>query len=575
MLRSTVAILLVAFLSFTFRLSDPDHGLPCDPEPDLYTLRQVETLREDGLLDRYLAGWKYPMLFSTITAALPWRQVDPPRDAPLQEHLDAASTPHRWLRLVMGIIAALAAPLTVVYARRFTGLEAATLAGLFVATSGMHLWMSVQARPHAPTATMVLLALIACARWFEKRRPLDALLAGLAVGGAGAALHSGLAACIPWGVCALAVLWRQRLRALPWVLLSAAIVLAFVVWAYGLEPHEPRDWYVREQAHLDAAGDDDPHFAFGGHLLRFDIFNGGGFYVLWDGMRALDPTLGLATLFGSIALAFASMRASLRKRVDVPGLICTAAFFTPFMLVFGAYELSYWRFFLPVVPIFALLASAGMVYAVRGVGLSPAARGALYGIALAVPMVVSQRIAWLVSEPTAHARVAERLEDQLAGSQKSAALLNVRPLCDWTPESILTKTPDSSPNRWLSYQIRRLEEWPDGTPPSTAAFPIDPLARLTILRADDPPSAAAKWVANTGHDLIALSTTWYLPHDTRFRGPELTAWRTALEREGWVRTDVVEPLAGSADGFAVPKLEVPALFRRSALGERYEIYERP
>ena len=574
MYRSLLAVVLVALLSGVLRLSDTDHGLPCDPEPDLYTLRQVETLRSDGLLDRYLAGWKYPMLFSSITAALPWEQSDPPREAALEEHHDAASTPHRWLRLVMGVIAALAAPLTVLYARRFTGLEAATLAGLFVATSGMHTWMSVQARPHAPTATMVLLALIASARWMEKRRALDALLAGLAVGGAGAALHSGLAACIPWSVAALVVLWRDRLRALPWVALSAALVLAFVVWAYGLEPHEPRDWYVKEQEYLNAAGDDDPHFAFGGHLLRFDIFNGMGFFVLWDGMRALDPVLGLAALFGSIVLAIASIRPSLRSRANVPGLVSTAAFFVPFMVVFGAYELSYWRFFLPVVPIFALLASAGLVIAARGIGLSPLVRRVVYALVLLFPLATSARIAWLVSEPTAHAIVGEKLERKLEASGKSAALLNVLPLCAWTPASILNKTPDTSPNRWLSYQIRRLEDWPEGTPPSIAAIPVDPLARLAILRAEDPPAAATEWVQNTEHDVIALSTTWYLPHDTRFRGPELTAWRTALEREGWELTDVVEPLAGSADGFAIPKLEIPTLFRRTALGERYEVYER-
>lgn len=575
MSRTLLAVLLVALLSAALRLSNIDHGLPCDPEPDLYTVRQVETLREDGLTDRYLAGWKYPLLFATVTAALPWEELSPPREAPLADHHAAAVQAHHWTRIVTAIIAALSAPLTVLFGLRFLSLGSATLAGLFVATSGMHVWMSFQARPHAPTVTVVLLALMACTRWIDRRRAIDALLAGLAVGAAGAALHSGLSAAIPWALAGLVVTRREGLRSLPWTVLSGALVLALVVWAYGLEPHEPRDWYVQEQSYIKAKEIAGTHFAFGGHLLRWDIFNGHGFSVLVQGLRLLDPVLGVATLLGIVALLASAFRSDAREGADRAAWLVTAGLFVPFMAVFGLYELSYWRFFLPVVPVFAIVAAAGIHRLGTTLGLSGRGQAALALAVLAFPLATSVRLAWLTHQTTTHERVGTLLKEKLEGGERSALLLMVRPLPYWAPKSVILATSPTSPNRWLRYQTKCLADWTQGLPEMVAAREVDPMQRLAILRAKSPEAAVAKALDTAPEDIVALSTTWHLAHDSSFRLPELDAWRNALNERGWRRTDVVAPLQTENAKGDIPKIELLSLFRRAALGDRYEIYERP
>lgn len=570
-----IALLLVTLVSAGLRLTSPSHGLPCDPEPDLFTLRQVETLREDGLFDRRLAGWKYPMLFSTMTAALPWENVDPPRDAPLEAHLEAASTAHVWTRHVTGLIAVLAAPLTVLLALRFLGLGAAALAGLFMATSGMHVWMSVQARPHAPATTMVLLALLACIRWAHHRRPHQAVIAGIMVGLSGAALHSGLSAALPWGVAALIVLRRDKLRSLPWVALSLGIALAFVVWAYGLEPHEPRDWHVREQSLIEKQNLENTHMAFGGHLLLWKVFNGRGFLALGEGLRSLDPVLGVLAVLGGLVLLTRLGSRAVRARVDGPALWLAAAVFVPLIGVFGVYELSYWRFFLPALPALALLAAGGLAFVGNALGLSPTKRWVGAGLCLVLPLAVSGKIAALVASPTSHGMLAERAAAEAAETGGGVLLLNVLPLPAWAPTDVIQGAAKTSPNRWLHYQRRRLEAWPEGPPSPLDARAVDGTTRIKVLRAPEPSQAAALYLGETDAKVFALSTCWPLPADEKFRSPELDAWRRALETTGWERRHVVAPKRRGKNERVVPKLMIPALFSRVALGLSFEVWVRP
>ncbi len=573
--RLLAALLLVTVVSAGLRLTSPRHGLPCDPEPDLYTLRQVETLREKGLLDRGLAGWKYPLLFSTITAALPWENVDPPLEAPLEQHLDAASTAHVWTRYVTAIIATLAALLTVLLALRFVGLGAATLAGLLMATSGMHVWMSVQARPHAPATTMVLFALLACLRWTDRRRPLDAIFSGIAVGLAGAALHSGLSAMLPWAVAALIVLHRDKLRALPWIGISLAIALAFVVWAYGLEPHEPHDWHMREQQQIEKSHLENTHMAFGGHLLLWKAFNGRGFLALGEGLRSLDPVLGALGVIGGLLLLVRLGSRSVRSRVDGRALLLTLALFAPLIGVFGIYELSYWRFFLPALPAFALLGAGGLAFAANALGLSRTQRLVGAALVLALPLAVSGKIAALVASPTSHRMLTDSTIEELREPGSSALLLNVRPLPAWTPLDVLEEEVKTSRNRWIAYQGRRMNEWSGAKHKPLHARSVAATSRLQVLRAPRPSEAAARYLSKTEADVMALSTCWPLPTDDTFRTPELKAWRAALEAEGWVRKHVIAPKQSGKNEGVMPKLMIPSLFSRVALGLSYEVWARP
>lgn len=515
------------------------------------------------------------MLFSTITAALPWENVDPPREAPLEEHLTAASTAHLWTRYVTALIAVLAAPLTVLLALRLLGLGAATLAGLFIATSGMHVWMSVQARPHAPTTTMVLLALLACMRWADRRRPHHAIVAGVAVGLAGAALHSGLSAALPWAVAALIVARREKLRSLPWIALSLGIAFAFVVWAYGLEPHEPRDWHVQEQKLIEKLKLENTHMAFGGHLLLWKVFNGRGFLALGEGLRSLDPVLGVLGVLGGLTFLVRLGSRSVRSRVDGRVLLLVGAAFVPLIGVFGVYELSYWRFFLPALPAFALLASGGLALVANALRLSTIQRLAGAGLCLALPLAVSGKIAQLVASPTSHVTVTDRTIEEVSGTGGRALLLNVLPLPAWTPADVVLSAAKTSPHRWVHYQRRRLEAWPEGLPNPLDARSVAPTTRLKVLRASDPNLVAARYLGETDASVFALSTCWSLPGDEKFRSPELDAWRGALEETGWVRKHVISPKRRGENERVVSKLKIPSLFSRSALGLSFEVWVRP
>jgi len=583
-------LVAVTALAAALRLTAPDHGLPSDAEPDIYTVRHVERLREEGLGDRYLAGWKYPLLVGAVTAALPWSADGPDADAPLDRHLHAAGASIRWTRYVSVTLAILAAPLTLLLALRFLGPGGAVLASLFVATSGLHTWMSVQARPHAPTAALVVLAVLASARWIERGRARDALLAGIAAGLSGAALHSGLVGGLAFGAAAVCVLARRRAASLPSVALAGAIALGLVVWAYGLEPHEPRDWHVRETEYLERVGADDDHVAFGGHLMRSDMFNGRGFLALLDAFRRLDPVLGLLATLGLVAaLARLAVRRTL-DAVDRSALITTAAAAVPFLAVFGLYELTYDRFFLPLYPVFAVLAALACVRASERVGLRGRTGRVLASAAvLALPLATSGRIAWLVARPTTH----DLVHAAVAGEGAAPALLvDVPPLHDWTDEALALRVPPTHPNRWLTYQARRLAEW-GSLPPGLAATPsfADPppgaAAALARVRAATDEAAragaeeaAAEAVADhlraSAYRTVVLSTTWHNEPAAALREPALAAWRSGLRAAGFELTGTIAPIPGDdapREG-TVAEPALPRLLRRRALGDRCEVWTR-
>jgi len=574
MRRATLAaVTAVTLFAAGLRLTAPFHGLPCDAEPDIYTVRQVERLRSEGLTDRYLAGWRYPLLFGTLTAALPWEAPDPDREAPLADHLRSASAAHRWTRLVCAVASIAAVPLTLLLALRFMGLGGATLAALLLATSGLHTWMSVQARPHAPTAAVVVLALLACARWFERGRTRDGVLAGVAVGLSATALHSGAIAGIPLALVGAILLIRRGPRTLVGSLAAGVLALAFVVWGYGLEPHEPRDWYTREAALFEQAGVDTHHVPFGGHLMRDDLFNGRGFSVLFQGFRELDPILGAAACLGLLVALVGLLVPRVRRAVDGAGATVVAATFVPFLLVFGLYELSYDRFFLPIYPLFALLGALGLQALAGAFGLGR--RGRVIGatLVLALPALTSSRIAWLVTQPSAHTLVTEAVRAELDGTARSAALAIVEPVSDWSPERLVSIVPPMSPNRWLTYQRRRLDEW-GSLPLGLDAVPVALDAGRALAPDPTRSEKLTEFLLATSHDVLVLATSWHNHTGTQIRTAEVADWRAALEAAGWQKTQTIAPVRRHEVEGCVPFVDLPSLFRRTSLGDRHDIYER-
>jgi 4-amino-4-deoxy-L-arabinose transferase-like glycosyltransferase len=85
-------------------------------------------------------------------------------------------------RLISGIIGAATVPLVYLFVRRNFGVLTALTAASLLAAFHFHLFISRQAQNNITCAFFVILSLWLLDRVIEKRRPIDALLAGLAIG---------------------------------------------------------------------------------------------------------------------------------------------------------------------------------------------------------------------------------------------------------------------------------------------------------------------------------------------------------------------------------------------------------
>ncbi len=307
-----VAVLALTLVALWLRLSTIAFALPCQQEPDPHILGQIETLAQAEVSDRDLFFTSiYPHLIarlSLVTGAGPVSGA--PLDAPLEEHLRAASALHVHVRSVVAWLSVLLIPATYWLCRLFQARGAALFAAALAATSLMSLQFGQQARPHAAVASFVVLALAAAVQLRRHPSALSFASFGLSFGLALACLTNA-AAVVLAALPAYAL--RERVGGLRrWLDPLALIPLALVALSFKLF------WpFLFVAAPPDAAASSGaPEVApSSGPLVRFVLFGAlfglGVLGVVVDWLRERSsPRLRIGALALTLvgALLLASMR---------------------------------------------------------------------------------------------------------------------------------------------------------------------------------------------------------------------------------------------------------------------------
>ncbi len=369
-----IVCIALTFLALAVRLPGIGHGLPMALEPDCKIPHQVEVLRRgDGsvLTDREVR-W-YPLLLAHLARQWPAPSSVLP-DAGIEQHLVAAAAPQLQVRFTIAMLAALMAPATYLLAALFLERRWALVAGLASAFSLLSVNFSQQSRPHAAAAAIFAWTLLALVRL---RRRSDVLTRGLAGGALGLALgclQSALA-LLPAVVVAE---WLRRTHQRRWldarllVLIAPAVssVLFFYPYEFAGKPLPP-------QSGAESSGIDQ-----GGHLLFLEAFDFGGARTVVRALWSYEPALLVATLVGVAVWIVTRLRAhespapndDFTRRRDLWVLLAFAA---PYTLALLAYNRSYERFVLPLVPLMACVAA----YALRALAQRLPARSAASGFA--------------------------------------------------------------------------------------------------------------------------------------------------------------------------------------------------
>lgn len=402
-------------LAGVLRLRGADHCLPHFLEPDPNISVQLQLLESGAENPRAVFGWEsYPHVLvqaaNLATDPLP----KPALDAPLEEHLAAASDPILRIRLVSAALSILMVLGTLLLARQLMGPGWTWVAGGLAATSLLAVHFAPQARPHAAAAAFVALALAAAAALATRpslwRYVLTGALAALALG----TLQSAVALGPP---LLAAHLLAQRGRparghlALLVFLASAALsVVLFYPFFLDAPVESPSSG-----ARLDSG-----LLVQGGHKVMLDLFNGGGIPVLLNAFAGWEPALCLGTL---LALGLGAAGLLRRRALPRPAALVLLAYALPYGLVIALYARSYERFLLPLVPCFAVLSAHGLQqFAAQG----PRARRVAAILALLL-LGGSGAIAWRLTELRVRPSTIAQAQDWLLARATPAT-----PLV-WTP----------------------------------------------------------------------------------------------------------------------------------------------
>ncbi len=390
--------LLVCGLLFTaallLRLQGLDALLPHHPEADAWIVEQTIRLSDaetSGETRPTIQG-KYPLLLADVVRAIDGDQTrafDAARTP--EEHRAAASAPFLAARRVLALLSALAAPLTYLLARSFMKRPAASLAGAWVATSLLHVSLSVQARPHAPLATFCVLTLLLAIQAARSRGPWWLIPLALASAFATGTLQSGALTILPAIVATVLVVKRDPRAGVVAATISALLAVGVLLRAYPIDlgarvgSAPPQATAAEEVVVIGepSGSEDEPATVrLHSHRIQLDRFRGKGTLVFGQALIRSDPLLALMAALGALGL----LRKGRWRPTTQEGWI-VASFAIPFLACFAAYDLSYPRFFVPLLPIVALLAAR-----------SPARRVAAWGL-LIVSLATSARFAWLRTQP--------------------------------------------------------------------------------------------------------------------------------------------------------------------------------
>ncbi len=387
-----VALGLLTWLPRTIGI---DYLLPHQPEPDAQIVLQAREFRT-GQMELEFIRSTYPHLLARLLSLFPSAACEHPLEpAFLHCHLRAAAAPFLQARHLCALLSALAVPLTYFLARRWLGVYGALLASALLATSLLHVSLSQQARPHGPFATAVALCLLTALQLREDGRVRSYIAFGLALGVAIGTLHTA-AFVVLLGPAALLLRNRSSERptalriAIP-IALSAAAALAF--WPFLYEPSPEGEWREGESYRFP-------------HRVERNWFDAGGFaknaQFLWD----YDPLIAALVLVALVAV-LVQRRNILRN----PNTLLAMVFALPYVTLIGAFQKTFPRFLLPLLPCLVIAAAYPLdLWVSRLRGRAGWWVGALGAVAvLGFPAYVSGRLLWLHSQPDTLENIATQI----------------------------------------------------------------------------------------------------------------------------------------------------------------------
>ncbi|MFN0008083.1 MAG: glycosyltransferase family 39 protein [Planctomycetota bacterium] len=480
------ALVLLAILTLgalLLRGSGIDHLLPEVMNRDgLVVVRQVEHFRAGGPVPDNAAWWyaSYPHLMARVAAVLPAAAVPHEGARSLEEHLELARAPWIELRWISILFSILAVPGTYLLARRFLDRGGALFAAALIATSLHHVCLSIQEKPHAASASLVLLALIAALRLRRKPDLRSYLLCGATAALSIAMLHSGVVALLP---IAGAFLLRERKppRASAWWILAVLAIAAAAVRAfYPFFFEAIRDPIPETMA---AAGPDAAGFA--GKIAAG--LRGAPLGRLLLAIFALDPLL---VVLGTAGVALGCARRRLHR--DLAVLLALAL---PTLIVLALFRGTLVRFFLPLYPLLACAGGYAFVCArdqlsPRASALGPALAAAL----VAIPLTPAFHFARIRREPGPLREASRWVVEHVDPGETIVVVPNVDLALPTTPDAISLNALQPWRTIWTEYLADVHSEdlegvrWPiliepGRRPESRREFGSDPLGYLRRYRA--------------------------------------------------------------------------------------------
>ncbi len=414
----------LALLALALRVPGVGHGLPVALEPDCKIPHQVEVLRrgDDSWRTDREVRW-YPLLLAHLANQWPApRKVLP--DATLEQHLVAAAAPQVQVRFTVALLAALMAPAAYLLAALFMERRWALVAGLACAFSLLSVNFSQQSRPHAAAAAIFAWTLLALVRLRKRSDVVSRGLAGGALGLSLGCLQSALALLPALLAAELLRRTHQRRWLDPRLLVLLAPAASSVLFFY---PYEFAGKPLPPQPGAESTG-----VAQGGHLLFLEAFDFGGVRSVAHALWSYEPALLVATLAGIALWTAARLRARGRpapaedftRRRDLWVLL---AFALPYTLVLLAYNRSYERFLLPLIPLMACTAAYALRELARALPTRRAASGFAVWLACGALLVapgawLCARLVTIRSEPHTTALAARWLEER-AGELRGADIV--------------------------------------------------------------------------------------------------------------------------------------------------------
>lgn len=486
-----VALGLAAWLPRTIGI---DYLLPHLPEPDAQIVLQAREFRT-GQVELDFVRSTYPHLLARILALFPVAACDHPvSPAFLDCHLRAAAAPFLQARHLCAFLSALAVPLTFFAARRWLGVYGALLAAGLLATSLLHVNLSQQARPHGPFATATALCLLAALRLREDGRILSYIAFGLALGAALGTLHTA-AFLVLLGPAALLLRDRSGQRptalriAIP-VALSAAAALVF--WPFLYEPSPEGDWKEGESYRFP-------------HRVDQTWFDAGGFAKNVRFLMDYDPVIA-----GLFVLGLAVVLAKRNNILRNPSTQLVLVFALPYVAMIGAFQKTFPRFLLPLLPVLVIAAAYPLDFGVARIrGAARRWVGALTAVlVLAFPAYVSGRLLWLHSKPDTLENLATQIwklpvRDQLVLAAQPTITLPI--LVDQDLDSRMRNRVHLQHSPWLVYVDRVTDDSADVAGPRLQGLQMEGRFPSQLLRDPVGNQTLRRWLAGQRADIYLLT----------------------------------------------------------------------